>query len=308
METDQISPQTLSPQQRRHYDVFGYVIIRGWFDDIIEQLTAEFELLISDDQHCTLHDGTSRSMRTQFIDSSPFLAKLLDDPRVDSAFTTAVGSDWQYFGSVGNLYAGDTGWHVDNFSKHRRAKLALYLDPTGPGRGGLSVVPLSQNVCRRHNDLHMAVGTSRYSLGLSGDQIPSITLTTSPGDALLFNHNLLHSAWGGSGRRRMLSINAHAWYQEDGERLHRDARLLARFLQDEPYGPYVLENATDARRAHLQQLLGCAQIIRDAVTIRRQQGTGHPTDDLPDLTDNPDEGVALAEFVRDNDYEIVSEG
>jgi hypothetical protein len=302
-----VSARGITAQQVRHYEIFGYVVLRDWFEDIIQQITAEFESLMACYGPAQVHDGSQRTLRWQMLDSSPFLTSLLDDERVDSAFASTVGEDWQYFGSVGNLYAGNTGWHIDDFSPHRRAKIALYLDPTGPGHGGLSVVPLSHRITRANNELHMVVGTSRHSLGLDGPEIPAITLDTRPGDVVLFDHNILHAAWGGSGRRRMLSINAHEKYgQREQESLLVNVDYLARFMSEHPYGEYMIHNVPSSRKIHLEQLSAQQERLAEKVAARRNAGLERTKDLLPDLTDNADMALALAEFMRDTEYILVS--
>ena len=44
-------------------------------------------------------------------------------------------------------------------------------------------------------------------LGVTGDGVPSVVLDSRPGDVVVFNHNLLHSSWGGGNRRRMFTLN-----------------------------------------------------------------------------------------------------
>ena len=38
---------------------------------------------------------------------------LIDDPRIHALATTLLGDDFNYMGSDGNYYVGDTGWHSD---------------------------------------------------------------------------------------------------------------------------------------------------------------------------------------------------
>jgi hypothetical protein len=293
----------LTPQQVNHYTHLGFVLLRGWFADEFTMIDREFTRLMS--EHCSgnPHDGVNRTLRWQLLDSSPALAALLDSSKVTNAFGPVLGDDWQYFGSVGNLYAGDTGWHTDNYSRHGRAKMAIYLDPTGPGAGGLSVIPLSHNISVDVSELHLALGMSRKSIGLHGSEVPCLTISTEPGDALLFNHNILHSSWGGGGARRMLSINAHARYSDDeAESLRRDVLNLSRFLRPSPYGEHMLAGASPARRAHLEQALSYGDELARAVAEAAQQGAGTAKDKLPDLSENEDPEIALREFTRDNDY------
>jgi hypothetical protein len=293
----------LTEQQVNHYNHFGFVLLPGYFSHELSFIEREFTRLMDEQCSDRPHDGVNRTLRWQLLDSSPEFAALLDQPKVAGAFDAVLGEDWQYFGSVGNLYAGDTGWHTDNYSRHGRAKMAIYLDPTGPKAGGLSLIPLSHNVSDEVSGLHMALGMSRKSLGLHGSEVAATTVSTEPGDALLFNHNILHSAWGGSGARRMLSINGHAHYApHEAESLRRNVLSMSRFLSPSPYGRHMLADAPAERMKHLEQALAFANELAAAVDVAIDRGAEAAKDKLPDLSENVDPAVALREFTRDNDY------
>ena len=51
-----------------------------------------------------------------FIDQHPTLCALLDDPRISGAFASVLGDDFTYWGSDGNLFAGNTGCTPPSFS------------------------------------------------------------------------------------------------------------------------------------------------------------------------------------------------
>ena len=86
--------------------------------------------------------------------------------------------------------------------------------------------------------------------------MPAVALETSPGDVLVFNQNLKHSAWGGSGRRRMYTMNFCRRYPDDRlaefrERIGKEARFWIERL----YGEAMLRTATPERMVHLEQVL-----------------------------------------------------
>ena len=61
-----------------------------------------------------VHNDTGRTWLGPFIDQHPTLCALLDDPRINGAFATMLGDDFTYWGSDGNFFAGQTGWHSDS--------------------------------------------------------------------------------------------------------------------------------------------------------------------------------------------------
>ena len=82
-----------------------------------------------------------------FIDQSEYLSGLLDDPRIDDVASDLLGEDYNYTGSDGNFYVGDTRWHSDGYarSKYRNIKFAFYLDPVDRDTGCLRVIPGSHH-------------------------------------------------------------------------------------------------------------------------------------------------------------------
>ncbi len=287
----------ITEEQVNHYRLFGYVVLPGLVTGHLRDLDSEFDRLTDADAH----DGKSRKLVWQFLDHSPVVSPLLEE--FGEVFEAVLGDDWQYFGSVGNIYSGDTGWHTDNYAHHHRAKLALYLDPTGPGRGGLSLLPLSHRVAEEINEVHLSVGMSVKSLGLTSTEIPCLTVTTEPGDGLLFNHNLLHASFGGGAKRRMISVNAHAHYRDDERAtLESDVARLSRFLAPAAYGPDIAGDPPAARTRHLEQVLSCSAVYEEALRRKLATTSTKAKDPLPDLSLNTDPKVAIAELLRDNDY------
>ena len=43
--------------------------------------------------------------------------------------------------------------------------------------------------------------------GVAGRDVPAVALETTPGDVVIFNHNTKHASFGGSGWRRMFTLN-----------------------------------------------------------------------------------------------------
>ncbi|MCL4863263.1 MAG: phytanoyl-CoA dioxygenase family protein [Caldilineaceae bacterium] len=258
----------LTPQQLAFMETFGYLVFPGLLSDTIDRIIDEFEAVFA--QHGgghdgKPHDGTARSCLVPFIDQNEYLASLLDDPRIDGIFTSLLSEDYNYLGSDGNYYVGDTGWHSDtDWSGRMRGKpprifykLALYLDPVTGDTGALRVIPGSHRYGDRFaEDLQQTVRNSQEKLGISGAEVPAIALNSNPGDVVVFNQNTKHSSWGGSNRRRMFTINCTARYGEDElPYLRNEISAFARFWIDSVYGEAMLRTATPERMVHLHQPL-----------------------------------------------------
>lgn len=281
----------LTPQQLAFMDTFGYLVFPGLLSDKIDRIIAEFESVFAahgGGHNGKPHDGTARSCILPFVDQTDYLAALIDDPRIDGIFTSLLGEDYNYLGSDGNFYVGDTNWHSDtDWSGRMRGKpprifykMALYLDPVTATSGALRVIPGSQ----RYGDafaeaLQATLRQSPETLGIAGSQVPAIALESNPGDVVVFNQNTKHSAWGGSNRRRMFTINCTAHYQEaEMPLLRNEVAAFARFWVDSVYGEAMLRTASPQRLVHLQQAIDqqdhLAEEVRKAKLTMKEPARG----------------------------------
>lgn len=267
----------LGKQQLDFMDAFGFLVFPGLLSDRIGKICDEFEAVFAahgGGHDGKPHDGTARSCIVPFIDQSAYLSSLLDDPRVDGIFTSLLGADYNYLGSDGNYYVGDTHWHSDgDWSGKMRGKpprdfykMALYLDPVGRDSGALRVIPGSH----RHGDafaeaVDAAVRDPEGQWGVGGDDVPAVSLDSQPGDVVVFNQLTKHSAWGGSNRRRMFTLNTTSRYEDkDLPFLRNEISAFARFWVDSVYGPAMMETATSQRMVHMQQVLDNQGHLPDA--------------------------------------------
>jgi hypothetical protein len=243
-----ISGFELSDGQRRFFDDFGYLALRGRLADEVEWIEDGFESIFTADEP---------RFYIPFADRHEKLATLVDHPSTTSIASALVGPDWNYMGSDGNIYGGDTRWHRDGVWRHLRfVKIVMYLDPVAADTGALRVVPGSNRtkapldeVWPRQHDPAL--------YGIEGRDMPSVALDSEPGDVVVFDHGLLHASFGGGGRRRMFTLNACRRAETDEER----GDLLAYIAQhvnfgtDTMYGPFVREGGPPERRPRLEQVL-----------------------------------------------------
>jgi hypothetical protein len=258
----------LTPQQLAFMDTFGYLSFPGLLNDKIDAIIKAFGDVWAErggGMDAKAHDGTRRSVIVPFIDQSEVLSGLLDDPRVNGIFSSLLGDDFNYIGSDGNFYVGDTQWHSDldwaggsiGTPRLKYYKMAFYLDPLTRSSGALRVIPGSHRFGEAYAEgLEKQVRKSQDLWGISGAEIPAMALETNPGDVVVFNFATKHSAWGGSQQRRMFTINATAHYADEDIPYLRDIISgAARFWIDKVYGEPMLRTATPERMIHLQQSL-----------------------------------------------------
>jgi hypothetical protein len=265
----------LSEQQRNFFQTFGFLAFPGLLADDIGMITQAFEDIWQahgGGHSGKAHDGKARSALVQFIDQDERLCALLDNPRILGIARGLLGDDFNYAGSDGNFYVGDTRWHSDGWRTNgvRHIKMAFYLDPVDADSGCLRVIPGS---C--HTEDHFAqllqtqIGQSPDLWGIEGRAVPAIPLETQPGDLILFDHNTKHAAFGGGARRRMFTMNLCQHYPDQLlPELRETIAGSARFWIERVYGEKMISTAGPERMRHLEQIMAndghLAQLSREA--------------------------------------------
>ena len=251
----------LTEQQVRFFETYGYLGLPGLMADRIDEILQEFAGVWQargGGHSGQPHDGSRRSCIVPFIDQSENLSALLDDPRILDAATSLLGDDFNYMGSDGNYYAGDTPWHSDGWHPNiRHIKIAFYLDPLTRDTGCLRVIPGSHHTQDTYaSSLHEQIAKGQDIWGLHGRDVPAVALETKPGDLLVFNHNTKHAAFGGSGWRRMFTMNLCQRYPDDElQNLRTYISGMARFWVDRNYGDIMMRTAGPVRQRHLEQVM-----------------------------------------------------
>jgi hypothetical protein len=270
---------TLTPKQIEFFEAFGFLHLPGLVADRIGEIFESFDQVWRErggGHDGVPHDHRQRSVVAPFIDQHPALCALLDDSRIHSLACQLVGEDFNYMGSDGNLYAGDTSWHSDGWQSHIRfIKLAFYLDPLTPETGALRVIPGSHRVGDRYGEQLQRVLTSD-GFGVPGSAVPFWSVSVRPGDLMLFDHNTKHASFGGGSNRRMFTMNLCQRFPE--ERLGELQDYLAggaRFHLERNVGEIMLRTASPQRRRHLEQVM--ANDFKLAVESRRLREAGLAT-------------------------------
>lgn len=254
---------TITDSEINFFKTFGYLSFPQLMADRIKAIQDAFETVWTErggGHNGQPHEGTARSCIVPFIDQSEELSSLLDDPRILAIAKALLGDDFNYMGSDGNFYVGDTGWHSDG--GHRledpmHIKIAFYLDPLTRDSGALRVIPGSHLFGDNYADgLSQQVGKSQEMWEMHGKDVPAVVFETTPGDLVLFNHNTKHAAYGGGTRRRMFTMNLCQRYPDEKiEALQAYIAGSARFWIDRKYGEKMVNTATAERKIHLEQVM-----------------------------------------------------
>jgi hypothetical protein len=275
---------SLTEQQVRFFDLFGYLSLPGLFAEEAESITQAFDEVWEEHgggHNNRAHDNEQNSALLPFIDQHPYLCALLDDERVEGIGASLVGEDFNYMSSDGNYFVGDTVWHSDGYNRapgYLSIKLAFYLDAAGRDSGCLRVVPGSHRRGEVYAEaVHETIPTSGSNnsdknWGIPGREVPAVALEVKPGDLVIFNHRIKHASYGGGLRRRMFTVNLQERFRDDDEDLLRECiGSLAGFWYKRVYSPLMVESAGTARMRHLEQRLAHADHLPELVARAREK-------------------------------------
>ncbi len=87
----------LSPEQKRFFDFYGFLVLPGILAGKIQAITASFEAiweLRTREIGGPAHTGTARTSIQPFIDQDEVLSGLLDDPGIHGAACSLLGDDF----------------------------------------------------------------------------------------------------------------------------------------------------------------------------------------------------------------------
>jgi Phytanoyl-CoA dioxygenase (PhyH) len=251
------SPEAkMTSQQQQFFETWGYLHLPGWIADAIGWITEEYEAVWRDRE--IVHDGTRRSCIVPFIDQRERFCTLLDDPRITDLMEGCLGPDACYLGGDGNWYAGDTGWHSDGFHHvGKYLKIAFYLDPLTRDTGCLRVIPGTHRIELAAGWEARQARNAAELWGIDQRDVPCMALETRPGDVVAFNHNLMHASFGGSGFRRMFTMNfcARCDSIEEAEELRQFINAQARFWIDHLHSDVMRRTASPQRLRYLRQVM-----------------------------------------------------
>ena len=201
----------LTQAQLDFMDAFGYLHLPGVLAPRIEAITEAHNALMYRLPRRRGREQDERPGRISccpFMEHDAYLCTLLDEEHMHGVASALLGPDYQFSAGDGNHYVQDTGWHSDSWPNPLRYyKFALYLDPTTRDTGSLRVIPGSHRVGEPFaEELDSRLQRVGPSFGAEDDELPSVAIETHPGDLLVFDQAIKHSAFGGVHRRHM-SVN-----------------------------------------------------------------------------------------------------
>ncbi len=203
----------LTNPQLRHFEAFGYVFLRQLFDGHeMARLTGTFDHTLQEARN-NGDDARDQSLVEQ-VETTPGLCWLLEDGRILDGVEELAGADFIWGGSECNITAhGSHPWHADRFgsseTEFTRVKVMIYLDETRADHGCLRVLPGSHRD-PYHTTLEPLLaqdeGVAERTLGVSGEDVPSVFVEAAPGDVLFFNQTLWHGVFNSFPGRRFVAL------------------------------------------------------------------------------------------------------
>lgn len=281
----------LNEQQINFFKTFGYLKIPAAFASEINTISDHFDKVFESQPDDVVswvnqaHEYNKRTAIPQFLDRDPYLASLIDDPRIAGPFSSLCGDDFNYLGSDANIFDCGTRWHSDNYgslSKYLNVKIIFYLEKLDENSGALRVIPGSHNYGDKFSNT-----LTRYlldndsfetALGLNDEEIPSQVINTEPGDIVIFDYRLKHATcYKGNSRRMFAVVASERMAEEDLPDFRKRLKMTADLGYTSYYGKAITENAPPQRLPHLEQLRDI-----DIVGLKSADSDDQFTKDLKD--------------------------
>ncbi len=203
----------LTSEQKKHFEVFGFLALRGLFSEKeMAIITQEAQEIFLEERNGRPFAGTERQKVDSMFPLRPFLDRVVDDDRIHGIACDLLGSDYILDSTEGNVFAEDTQWHGgdDRFCVLRNIKIAFYLESLKADSGCLRVMPGS-HVPPYVDSLKplkkQFFDQSFRPFGLSGPELSGHVIETQPGDILVFPEELFHATFHGKAGRAQLAIN-----------------------------------------------------------------------------------------------------
>ena len=194
----------LSSNEINHFRTFGFHIVRNFFsDDELELMTAEYQRRFMTSKRFTHPDEPPKCASWPNLDpETPFLAGLLEDPRINEIMEQLFGHEFIGISSNAGSFVHETHWHPDNADVHMLSiRLACYLQPLDAHNGALRLIPGSHK-----NPLHDALKAIVETPGLRVDEVPAYACRSEPGDMVVFDQRLWHASCHGSTDRHLVTL------------------------------------------------------------------------------------------------------
>ncbi len=215
---------SLTEEQVQHFETFGFIVRRQVFNtEEIGRINGEFEKHLASikegfEKNSERHESRNWPNWSNLIPNTPYMANMLEDPRICVPTEQLQGEDTVPVYSNANSFRRNTNWHPDMRHRHIRGlKNLVYLQPTTGDHGSLRLIPGSHisplfdeliRIGLRPTDENKTDFLTES--GMRGEDIPAYIFCSQPGDVVTFNMNVWHAAFGGYEDRRNCSFGFYS--------------------------------------------------------------------------------------------------
>lgn len=206
----------LTTEQISYFEAFGFLCLRQLFSPAkMADITREADELLA--VHPGVRHGPTHQSVSPFVELGPALTQLPKYKRIYLPMEQLLGPRFIWGGSKGvsgNFNeTKDHNWHCDRAGEidlqYRRIKIMIYLQPMRKDTGALRVIPGSH-----HSPFHRSLlplqaqhqESCPGAFGVYGPDLCGYPLETDPGDVVVFNQYLFHSAYGKQDVRRYVAL------------------------------------------------------------------------------------------------------
>lgn len=192
----------LSELEIGQFRAFGYVVLKGCLSTAeVNNLLQAYQEVMAVAPSYNYFGQSGTKMVAPFVDKHDAFGALIEHPGVMAAMRDIWGTECLYIAGS-DMWANydETPWHSDGQPgrEAKTLKTAIYLEEMGPNSGPLNIIPGSH-----HPEFCAAIFRScgvwdrgRPRLRLDKEKIPGmIPLYTQPGDVVLWDNRLWHSAF-----------------------------------------------------------------------------------------------------------------
>ncbi len=258
---------SLTEKQIQHFETFGFLVRRQVFSpEEIERIDGEFEKhLVEMKEEYEQKKERPWPNWSNLIPETPYIANLLEDPRICVPTEQLLGEDTAPVYSNANSMNNSTGWHPDMIHRHIRGlKNLIYLQPTDGDHGSLRLIPGSH--MNPMFDELIRVGLKitddngpqfLKDSGMRGEDIPAYIFCSQPGDVITFNQNTWHAAFNCFEDRRLCTFGFYSnpKTSQEEEELHalversrEHKKTLTMSSQSQYHHPWWLSNPEGSTR------------------------------------------------------------
>lgn len=261
---------SLTKEQIQHFETFGFLIRRQVFsEEEIDRINKEFDSYLA-----SIKEGFEKKNEpgircwpnwSNLNPDTPYMASLLEDPRIYMTSEQLQGEDTYAVYSNANSFRFNSNWHPDAVHPNLHLlKSLVYLQPTTADNGSLRVISGSHK-SPLFDDLHrlkMNNSNDKSEIldgsAMRSEDVPAYVFCSQPGDVITFNMRLWHAAFCGYEDRRNCSFAfcsnpKTAEEEEDLKSQLENAKTLTNGLKMELkdskyYHPWWLENPEGSPR------------------------------------------------------------